>query len=81
MAQRRRDDKLIRQVADRFRELRKARGLTLDAVLEDTNVDIKYYESRATNVTITTIAILCEYFDISLEEFFKGITPSKNLSL
>ena len=77
----RRDDNLVQQVADRVRELRKARGLTQDALREDTGVHIKNIESKGINLTVTTIAILCEYFEISLEEFFKGITPSKNLIL
>ncbi len=80
MAQRR-DDNLVRQVADRVRELRKARGMGQEAVYEDTGVHIKKIEAKGSNLTITSVAILCEYFDISLEEFFKGVTHSKNLNL
>ena len=69
----RRDEKLIRQVMGRIRELRKARGLTQDAVYMDTGVHVKVYETGNYNPTITTIGILCDYFEITLEEFFKGI--------
>ncbi len=52
-----------------------------EAVYEDTGVHIKKIEAKGSNLTITSVAILCEYFDISLEEFFKGVTHSKNLNL
>ncbi len=69
----RRDENAVQQVADRIRELRKARGLTLDAVYEDTGVHVKHVESKGINLTITSIAVLCRYFEISLEDFFKGL--------
>lgn len=75
----RRDDKLLRQIIERLRKIRKARGLTQDAVYEDTNVDIGKYEACLANLSITTIAILCKYYEIPLEEFFKGIDGSDDL--
>ena len=72
---------MVQQVADRIRELRKAHGLTQEALYEDTGLHIKNIESKGINMTISSIAILCEYFDISFEEFFKGIAPSRNLNL
>ncbi len=75
----RRDDKLLRQIIERLREIRKACRLTQDAVYEDTNVDIGKYEARPANLSITTIAILCKYYEIPLEEFFKGIDGSDDL--
>ncbi len=72
MAQRR-DDKLIRRVIDKLRVIRKARGLTQAAVYEDTSVDIQKYETQYTNLSLTTLAILCEYYEISLDEFFGGL--------
>lgn len=69
----RRDDSAIQQVADRIRQLRKAHGLTQDALYEDTGLHIKNIESKGVNMTITSIAILCKYFEISLEEFFRGL--------
>ena len=72
MAQRR-EDKLIRRVIDKLRVIRKARGLTQAAVYEDTSVDIQKYETQYTNLSLTTLAILCEYYEISLGEFFGGL--------
>ncbi len=66
-------DNLFRQVAGRIRELRKARGLTQESVYVDTGLNIGRIEVGAKGITLTTIAILCEYFEISLGEFFNGL--------
>ncbi len=69
----RRDDKVLRWVAGRIRELRKERGLTQTAVYEDTGISMGRVEAGSMNLTLTTIAILCDYFEISFEEFFRGM--------
>ncbi len=71
---------MLRQIMGRLRELRKARGLTQEAVHEDTGIDLAFYESRLTNFSITTIAILCSYFEITLRDFFDGINLSDELN-
>lgn len=69
----RRDEKLLARVAERLCGLRKARGLTQAAVYEDTNVHIGQIEAKHNNISITTLSILCDYYETTLEEFFKGI--------
>ncbi len=69
----RRNDKLLGQVAERIRDLRKERALTQTAVYEDTGLSIGRIEAGSMNLTLTTISILCDYFEITLEEFFRGI--------
>ena len=69
----RRDDKVLRQIADRIREIRKELNITQTVVIEDTGVNIGNIEAEAKNLTITTLIILCDYFEVSLEEFFRGI--------
>lgn len=39
----------------------------------DTGINISRYEVAERNVTATTIGLLCKYYGISMEEFFKGI--------
>ncbi len=73
------DHKLVRQVTDKLRKIRKAHRLTQTAVYEDTGIHIGRIESRDTNLTITAIGILCKYYEIPLEEFFKGIDGSDDL--
>ncbi len=68
------DHKILRQIALRFRELRKERKLTLDAVIFDTGINIKRIEYEGNrNLSIDTITRLCEYYEVTLEEFFKGL--------
>ncbi len=69
----RRDDRVLQWVALRIRELRKERGLTQTAVIEDTGISLGRIESGRMNLSLTTIAILCEYFEITFEEFFRGL--------
>ncbi len=75
----RRDDKLIHQVVDKLREIRKARNLSQAAVYEDTGIHIAKIESKGTNLTVTALSILCKYYEIPLEEFFKGIDGSDDM--
>ncbi len=76
----RRDDKMLRQIVDKFREIRKSRGLTQGAVYEDTGIHVAKYETSNYNLSITTIAILCSYYEISLRDFFDGIELSDDLN-
>ncbi len=73
MNKKRRDDQLLRQIADRIREIRKELKITQDVVFEDIGVNVSVIESKAQNLTMTTVAILCDYFEVSLEDFFRGI--------
>ncbi len=69
----RRDEKLLRQIAERLRDIRKELKITQDVVKEDTGVSISEIEGGRTNPTVMTIAILCEYYGVTLAEFFRGI--------
>ncbi len=66
-------DKVLRQIADRIREIRKELKITQTTIIEDTGINLGNLEATPKNLTITTIVILCDYFEVSLEEFFRGI--------
>ena len=72
MAQRH-NDKFLRQIAERLRDIRMELKITQDVVKEDINVSISKIEIGSINLSIMTIAILCEYYGVTLEEFFKEI--------
>jgi transcriptional regulator with XRE-family HTH domain len=67
------DHTVLRKIAVRFRELRKERGLTLDAVSFDTGINIARIETGARNLAVATVAKLCDYYCVTLEDFFKGL--------
>jgi transcriptional regulator with XRE-family HTH domain len=69
----RHDDKLLRQIAEKLCDIRKELKITQVTVFADTHVRISNIESGKMNPTIMSIAILCEYYGVSLEEFFQGI--------
>ncbi len=69
----RRDDRVLRQIAERIREIRKELKITQNVVEEETGLSIGRIEAGSMNLTITTIVILCDYFEVSLEDFFRGI--------
>jgi transcriptional regulator with XRE-family HTH domain len=67
------DHIVLRKIAMRFRELRKERRLTLEAVSFDTGINIARIEAGSKNLAIATIVNLCEYYGVTLEEFFRGM--------
>lgn len=73
MKAQRRNDFLVRQVAVRLKEVRKNRNLTQEVVRFDTDMNIGRIESGHHSISLTTLADLCDYYQISLEEFFQGI--------
>jgi transcriptional regulator with XRE-family HTH domain len=50
-----------------------ARHLTQEDVYNDTNVHLARIETGKINVSISTLKHLCDYFDVSLKDFFKKI--------
>ncbi len=77
----RHDEKLLRQIAQRLRDIRKELKITQDVVKEEIGVAISEIEGGRMNPTIMTIAILCRYYDLTLEEFFKGIDLSEGFEV
>lgn len=60
-------------MAQRLVEIRNSKGLSQTDVYIDTDLNIGHYETGRKNITLSTLAILCKYYDITLEEFFRGI--------
>ena len=64
MKRQRRNEILVKQVVDRLKTVRRERGLTQE------NVRI---ESGRHSISLTTLADLCDYYNVPLEDFFKKI--------
>ena len=73
MAKRRCNEELVKAVGKRLRELRLAKGLSQDVVYIDTDVHIARVEMGRYNVTISTLSDMCDYYGVSLKEFFEGM--------
>lgn len=68
-----RDIALLKAIAIRLRELRRAKGVSQETVYEDTGIHIGKIETERYNITVSTLARLCHYYGISLNAFFEGI--------
>lgn len=77
MKTQRRDRRVEKQIAERLKMFRRARGLTQEDVRFSTDINIARAESGCGSLSIGTIVDLCDYYEISLEEFFRGVTTQR----
>jgi len=61
---------LLRKIALQIKELRKEKNLTQAAIFEDTSIHIARIETGKNNISVSTLQAICEYFEISLSDFF-----------
>lgn len=67
------DTQFIGLIAKKLKTIREAHGLSQMRVLMDTGINVSRLESGKRNPSLYSIAILCAYFGVRLEEFFRGI--------
>lgn len=73
MKRQRRNDFLVEQIVKRLKVVRRERGLTQENVRFDTDLNIGRIESGRHSISLTTLADLCDYYNVPLEEFFNKI--------
>ncbi len=70
----------MKAVANKLRKLRNERGVSQKVVLIDTDINVGRIELGKQNISLSTLSILCDYYGISLVDFFLDIqTDSKKL--
>ena len=62
---------LMAQIVLNLKDLRAQKKISQLEVYHDTDINIARIESRKSNITVSTLAKLCEYYQISLGEFFE----------
>ncbi len=77
MGKQKRDDRLIVAIGKKMQALRKAKGVSQIDVYIDTNVNVKRIEVGAHNISVSTLSALCDYYGITLEEFFREIDTAE----
>lgn len=65
-----RDTTLLETIAGKLKELRVAKGVSQETVYEDTGIHIGKIETARYNITVSTLSKLCNYYGITLKEFF-----------
>lgn len=73
MKRQRRNELLVEQVVLRLKEIRRTRNLTQENVRFDTDLNIGRIESGKHSISLTTLADLCDYYGVSLREFFDKV--------
>ena len=73
MKKQRRNDILLAIIGEKLVKLREARGLSQQKVYIHMGIDMDMIERGEYNLTLTTLSDLCDYYNISIKEFFKGV--------
>ena len=78
-AQRERMAEFMKSVGEHAREIRESKGLSQNKVLFDTDVDCTKLEEGVGYSWIKDLKILCDYYGITLAEFFEGVEKSPDI--
>lgn len=62
---------LLIQLAKRIKGLRKLKNLTQIDCYNDTNIHFARIEQGKRDISFTTLFKICQYFDITMDEFLK----------
>lgn len=73
MGVKKKDIDLAKRLAERLKQVRRQRGFTQENVRFDLNMNIGRIEIGENCVSLPTLKRLCDYYGITLEEFFKGL--------
>ncbi len=70
MGSRLKNENLLQQISIQLKRHREKKELTQEDVYNDTGIHISRIETGKVNITVSTLAALCDYFDLNLSEFF-----------
>ena len=70
MGVKKKDIELAQKLAQRLREVRKEKGITQENVRFDLNINIGRIEIGENCISLPTLKRLCDYYGITLSEFF-----------
>ena len=68
-----RNQDLIIKIALRIKKIREKQDITQEVFYNDTGINIGRIECAKRDITMTTLNAICNYLNVSLEEFFKGL--------
>lgn len=72
MGQQIKNIELLSATAKRLKSLRLEKQLSQEIVYNDTNIHIARIETGKFNVSISTLSALCNYYNITLQDFFSA---------
>ena len=71
---------LLKAIAQCVKKVRLSKNLSQEEVYLDTEIHCGRLEQGKQNVTVCTLKRLCDYFQISLSDFFKEIEEQEHSS-
>lgn len=74
------DEILLKAIARCVKKVRLSKNLSQEEVYLDTEIHCGRLEQGKQNVTVCTLKRLCDYFQISLSDFFKEIEEQEHSS-
>ena len=70
------DKTLLWKIAGVVKVIREKKGITQEVFYNDTGINIGRIERAQRNISITTIAQICSYLEISMTDFIRKIEKS-----
>ena len=67
------DEILLKKISLRLKALREEKGVSQEQLYNETDIHIARIETAKVNISVSTLSKLCNYFEISLTEFFSKI--------
>ena len=71
MPQQYQDKELLTNIIISIKEIRKQRGVTLETFYFETGIHLARIEHGKTNISISALAKICNYYNLSLTDFFE----------
>lgn len=65
---------VLEKLATRIKQLRSQHNVTQEQFLFDTGIHIGRIEQAKSDIKLTSLVLICNYFNITLEDLFKDIT-------
>ena len=65
------DKELLNKIILPIKEVRKKHGVTLETFYFDTGIHLARIGQGKTNISVSTLSKICNYFNLSLADFFK----------
>lgn len=67
------DKELLNKIILTIKEVRKKHGVTLETFYFDTGIHLARIEQGKTNISVSTLSKICDYFNLELSQFFSEV--------
>lgn len=74
------DKNLLVELGSRLREVRLNKDITHEEVNEALKINIFRHEKGEVNISISTLALICKYYRISLVDILQGLESSLTIA-